>query len=480
MTPSPLNRAIALALALGLVTACAPSIIPNRAVNTATPSRYNADQSTDTANIASQNWQAFFADPALTELIRLALQNNQELNATRQEIEIARQEIRARKGEYLPFVGFQGSAGVEKTSRYTVLGAGEEVNDIAPGRRTPTVVQNFLVGVAASWEIDIWRRLRNARQAAAFRYLASVEGRNFLVTNLVADIASTYYALLSLDAQLALVRRNLANQVNALATVRAQKEAARVTELAVRRFEAQVLKTRSIQFDIQQRIVEAENRLNFLAGRYPQPLARSAQTFAQASTDTLASGVPAQLLQNRPDVRQAEAQLAAANLNVRAARANFYPRLDITAFAGYQAFNPSFLLNMPQSAVFALAGGVAAPLVNRNGIKAAYYSASARQLQTIYNYERTLLNAYVEVANQLARISNLRKSYALRNQQVAALNESSEIANNLFNSARADYLEVLLTQRDALESSFDLVETRMQQLNARVSMYRALGGGWRP
>ena len=477
---SPLNKTIALALALGLASGCAPSITPNRAASTATPGNYTTGQSTDTANIARQNWQVFFSDPILTELIGQALQNNQELNATRQEVEITRQEIRARKGEYLPFVGLQGQAGVEKTSRYTVLGASEEANQISPGRKTPTVVPNFLLGAVASWEVDIWRRLRNARQAAAFRYLASVEGRNFLITNLVADIAGTYYELLALDAQLALVRRNLANQINALATVRAQKEAARVTELAVRRFEAQVLKTRSIQFDIQQHIVEAENRLNFLAGRYPQPIARSLQTFNQASTDTLASGIPTQLLQNRPDVRQAEAQLAAANLDVRVARANFYPRLDITAFAGYQAFNPSFLLTMPQSAVLSLVGGVAAPLINRNGIKAAYYSANARQLQTIYTYERTLLNAYIEVANQLARISNLRKSYTLRNQQVAALNESSEIANNLFNSARADYLEVLLTQRDALESSFDLVDTRQQQLNARVSIYRALGGGWRP
>jgi NodT family efflux transporter outer membrane factor (OMF) lipoprotein len=451
----------------------------NRDASKATPAGYTGTQAQDTTNVANQGWQTFFTDANLTELIGLALKNNQELNVTLQEIEISRQEIRARKGEYLPFVGLQAAAGVEKTSRYTVLGASEEANQIAPGRTTPSLVPNYLVGAFASWEVDIWKRLRNAKKAAAYRYLASVEGKNFLVTNLVSEIAGAYYELLALDNQLALVRRNIDIQTNALTTVRAQKESARVTELAVRRFEAQVLKTRSIQFDIQQRIVEAENRINFLVGRYPQPVARDPQSFTNAVIDTVLTGVPSQLVFNRPDVRQAEAELAAAKLDVQVARANFYPSLNLSAVAGYQAYNPSFLATMPESMIFSLLGGLAQPLINRNGIKAAYYGANARQLQSVYNYERTLLNAYTEVANQIARIGNLRRSYALRTLQVRALNESSDIANNLFNSARADYMEVLLTQRDALESSFDLVETRMQQFNARVSIYRALGGGWR-
>ncbi len=463
---------------IGLATACAPQLV-NRDANRAMPAGFANSQSRDSTNIAAQTWQTFFADPNLTDLIGQALQNNQELNITRQEIEVLRQEIRARKGEYLPFVGVQGAAGLEKLPRYTVLGASEAATQVLPGHGTPKPLPNYLIGAYTSWEVDIWRKLRNARKAAALRYMAGVEGRNFLVTNLVADIASAYYELLALDNQLALVRRNIDIQRNAFEIVRAQKEAARVTELAVRRFEAQVLKTRSIEFDIQQGIVEAENRINFLVGRYSQPIARDGQTFSRTTTDTVASGVPAQLVYNRPDVRQAEAELAAAWLDVQVARANFYPSLRLEGVAGYQAFNPRFLVNTPESIVFSLAAGLAAPLVNRNGIKAAYYGANARQLQAVFRYERTLLNAYVEVANQLSRIQNLQRSYALRSRQVQALNESSDIANNLFNSARADYMEVLLTQRDALESSFDLVETRMQQLNAKVQIYRALGGGWR-
>jgi multidrug efflux system outer membrane protein len=133
----------------------------------------------------------------------------------------------------------------------------------------------------------------------------------------------------------------------------------------------------------------------------------------------------------------------------------------------------------PESFLYSLVGGLVRPLVNRNSIKAAYYSANARQIQAVYNYERTILNAYIEVANQIANISNLQKSYDLKSRQVDALIQSTNISNTLFKSARADYMEVLLTQRDALESRFDLVETKVQQLNAMINTYRALGGGWK-
>jgi outer membrane protein, multidrug efflux system len=239
------------------------------------------------------------------------------------------------------------------------------------------------------------------------------------------------------------------------------------------------MRTRSLQFDIQQRIVETENRINFLIGRYPQPIPRNTQDFGTLVPNTIYAGIPAQLLENRPDIKQAELELVAAKLDVKAAKANFYPSLHISAGVGFQAFDPSYLVKTPQSLLYSLAGDLAAPLINRNAIKALYYSANAKQIQAIYHYERTLLNAYIEVANQLSNISNLAASYDLKANQVQALTQSITISNNLFRSARADYMEVLLTQRDALESKFELIETKKQQMNATVNMYRALGGGWK-
>jgi NodT family efflux transporter outer membrane factor (OMF) lipoprotein len=336
-----------------------------------------------------------------------------------------------------------------------------------------------MVGVFATWEVDIWHKLRNAKKAAVNRYLSTVEGKNFMVTNLIAEIANSYYELLALDNQLEIVKQNIEIQGNALEIVKLQKEANRVTELAVRRFEAQVLNTRSLQYDIQQRIVETENRINFLVGRFPQPIERSSRNFINLVPETIHAGIPAQLLENRPDIRQAEQDLVAAKLDMQVAKANFYPSLGITAGIGYQAFNPAHLLKTPESLLFSLAGDLAAPLINKNAIKATYYSANATQIQAVYNYERTILNAYIEVANQLSKISNLENSYALKAQQVQALTESINISNELFKSARADYMEVLMTQRDALESKFELIETKQQQMNAFVNMYQALGGGWK-
>ena len=466
--------------AAGLALAVAGCKLPQfaqRDANRRLPATYN-NSSQDTTSTARVRWKEFFTDPNLTALIDTALQGNQELNITLQEIQIARNEVQARRGEYLPSVSLGASAEAEKPGRYTLQGATEEAIDIQPDRRTPTPLANYRLGAFASWEVDIWHKLRNARKSAATRYLASVEGKNFMVTNLIAEIANSYYELLALDNQLAIIRQNIGIQENALRIVRQEKENARVTELAVKRFEAQVQNTTSLQYKTQQRITETENRINFLLGRYPRPITRDDQAFNGLVPQTVQAGVPAQLLSNRPDIRQAEQQLVAAKLDVQVARANFYPSLGISAGAGFEAFKPGLLFNSPESMLYNIAGDLSAPLINRAGIKALYATANALQLQAVYNYERTVLNAYIEVANQLSNINNLQQSYDAKLKEVQALNQANRISNSLFKAVRAEYTEVLLTQRDALESKFDLTETKMQQLNATVNVYRALGGGW--
>ncbi|MCK8494681.1 MULTISPECIES: TolC family protein [Spirosoma] len=459
-----------------LITACKTPALVTKTENRSVPVSYNNSQ--DSTNTGKVKWRDFFTDPNLVALIDTAIRNNQELNITAQEIQIASNEIRARQGEYRPFVGLRGGAGVDKVGRYTLLGAAQANAEMKPGKEIPDPLPNYYAGLYANWEVDIWHKLRNAKKAAINRYLSSNEGRNFTITNIIAEIATSYYELLALDNQLAIVRQNIDIQNNALRIVRQQKEATRVTELAVRRFEAQVLNTQNLQYNILQRIVETENRINFLVGRYPQPVVRNSQNFNTLVPTTIQAGIPSQLLANRPDIRQAEQDLAAAKLDVKVAKARFYPSLGISAGIGYQAFNPAYILKTPESLLFSLAGDIAGPLINKNAIIATYYSANARQIQAVYNYERTILNAYIEVANQLSKISNLEKSYDVKSREVEALTQSINISNNLFNSARAEYSEVLFTQRDALESRFDLVETKMQQMTAMVNIYRALGGGW--
>lgn len=469
--------AVSFSLCLAIAACNIPKVM-QRTENKTVPESFN-NNSQDSVNTAGVQWREFFRDPYLANLIDTALQHNQELMITMQEIEIARNDIRMRKGAILPNVSLGGGAGIEKVGRYTSQGAGDFGTEITPGREVPEWLPDYSIGVRAEWEADIWKKLRNAKKAAVSRYLSTLEGKNFVVTNLIAEVANSYYELLALDNRLAIVQQNIQLQENALEIVKIQKEAARQTELAVQKFQAEVLNSKSLEFEIIQNIKETENRINFLLGRYPQPILRDKTNFLTLLPATVQSGIPSQLLENRPDIKQAEQELTAAKLDVKVAKAEFYPSLNISAAIGLQAFSPSYLVKFPESLLASLAGDLAGPLINRNAIKAEYLNANARQLQAVYNYEKTVLNAYLEVYTQVSNIENLGKSYDLKSQQVEALTRSINIANDLFKSARADYFEVLMTQRDALESKLELIETKKEQMNAVVNIYRQLGGGWK-
>ncbi|MBK7812618.1 MAG: TolC family protein [Saprospiraceae bacterium] len=460
---------------LSSILSCTISKEPIRSENRNLPSSYLKSPDSSIAN--NIKWRNYFTDSILIALIDTALKNNQELNIILQEIEIAQNEIRAKKGEYLPFGNLVVGTGLDKVGKYTRNGAVEEGLEIKPGKQFPEPLGDLMVGALFSWELDVWKKLRNAKKSAVFKYLASVEGKNFMVTNLISEIASSYYELLTLDNQLEIIQRNIAIQNNALQIVNQQKDAARVTQLAVNRFEAQLLNTQNLQYEIRQQIIETENKINFLTARFPTPILRNSASFNSIVFSSLDSNVPSQLLENRPDIRQAEMELAATKLDVKVARANYYPSFRITAGAGIQAYHPAVLLS-PESILFNILGDMVAPLINRNIITANYLSSRSSQIQAIHKYEKTILNAYLEVYNQLSSIQNYTSSYQTKSKEVEILLQSITISENLFKSARADYMEVLLTQREALESKIELIEIKRKQLIAEINIYRALGGGW--
>lgn len=476
MNLSKIYGIIAIGILFDLASCKVPSIVETDS-GRELPQRWN--NITDSTNIAAIKWQEFFKDQDLVNLIDTALVNNQDLLMTLQEIEIARNEMGARQSELLPKVSAGAGIGIEKVGRYTSQGAGDASTEIKAGKEVPEWLPDYRFGAYANWEIDIWKKLRNAKKAAVSRYLATMEGRNFVITNLIAEIANTYYELLSLDNQLDIVRESIQLQKNALEVIRVQKQAARVNELAVKKFEAEVLNSQNLEYELLQQIKEAENRINFLLGQYPRPVTRNKVSFVNDEPKQVYAGIPSQLLTNRPDIKQAELELAAARLDVKVARSAFYPTLELSAGAGFQAFNPSYLVKFPESLLFNMAGELAGPLINKKAIKAEFASANARQLQAMYNYERIILNAFTEVSNELSNLSNLDSMYSLKTREVDTLIKSIDISNDLFKSARADYLEVLLTQRDALASRLELMETKKRQFNAVTNIYRELGGGWK-
>jgi multidrug efflux system outer membrane protein len=446
----------------------------------ALPTTYNGK--TTEENSARVGLYEFFDDPILNDLLTVGLAQNLELKIRNQELAIASNEIMARRGAYLPFVSVGARGGFEKNSRFTPLGAAE-AQLLSPVGPFPDPMPNWAIFADLDWRIDIWRQLRNARDSAINRYVEAIERRNFLVTQLVAETAENYYELAALQKRQEFLNQTITLQEQSLEVTRLQLAAGRGTKLAVQRLLAEVRKNESQRFIIRQRTIEVQNEINVLVGRFPQPVESMKWDFITLDARQLNVGVPAQLLQNRRDIQAAERELIAAGLDVRVARANFFPTLDITASVGYEAFNPKYFFN-PEALTARAFGELVGPLINKAAIRAEYLTANARQLQAVYDYQLTILNAFTEVTNAVAKAENYRQSVAIQQRQVVALEESIDIARSLFNAplkedfARVDYIDVLLATRDLLEARTALIETKQQQLSAIVRAYQALGGGY--
>jgi NodT family efflux transporter outer membrane factor (OMF) lipoprotein len=427
-------------------------------------------------NSAQLRVDEFYNDATLTKLIQQGLENNRELAILNQEVQIARNDILARRGAYLPFLTVGAGAGTDKPSAFTRAGALDSQLNIIPGQENPNPLSNYGLGVNVFWELDIWRKLRNARDAAQQRYIAAAERRNYFVTKLIAEIAENYYGLMALDQRMENLNNTIKLQQDSLDIAKAKMDAGRGTVLAVQRFQAEVRKNESEKLIVQQDIIETENRINFLLNRYPEPVTRDGSKFLDMNLRALSVGVPSQLLQNRPDIRQAERELVAAGLDIQVARAQFFPTLTLNGGVGYEAFNPRYIFR-PEAIAANVVGNLAAPLLNKAAIKADYMNANARQLEAVYNYQRTVVNAFTEVINRVAMVDNYGKSVAVKKQQLESLLASVESANKLFQNARVEYIEVLFAQRDMMDARMVLIDTKRQQLAAVVNAYQALGGG---
>ena len=447
--------------------------IPDRQI----PSRFQDQKST--TNIANINWRQYFVDALLLKLIDTAIANNLDLQMALQRIETSRSSIKLANGALLPRVGLNIGGSVRRFGLYTMDGAGNASTYITPGQIVPTNLPDIYLGLQASWEIDIWGKLRNQRKSAVSKYLSSIEGTNFVISNLVADVAIYYNELLALDNELDIIRLTIQKQHEALDVIKLQKEAGRANELAVQQFKAQLLSTQALEKKVLQQITETENKINFLLGRYPKPIQRAKEVLFKEIPQQISSGFPSELLANRPDVREAEFQIKATKFDVKAAKAAFFPNFNITAGFGFQAFNPEFLFMTPASIAYSVAGTIVAPLINKNALEAQFNTAKANQLTAMYNYQKTILNAYVEVANELSNIQNLQQINALKKQQSDVLKQSVETSKELYKYAKATYLEVLIAQQSALQSNLELIDVLKQKRIATINIYKALGGGWR-
>lgn len=441
------------------------------------PSSFQAGNST--GNLAQLNWKEFFSDSLLISLIDTALQWNFDVQLAWQKVEIARAGHHQAKGNLFPQVGIGTNSGMRKFGLYTMDGAGNISTEILPGKKVPIHLPDLNLHLNTSWELDIWGKLRAQRKSAQSAYLASVEGRHLVVSTLVSHIASAYYQLLAFDNELNTVREYILKQEEALEVARIQKETGRANELASMQFEAQLLQSRAMEYDLLQQIVQTENLINFLMGRYPQKINRHPERLNQKTAEILKVGTPAQLLSNRPDIRQAEHLLAMSKFDVQAARSAYFPNLNLTGLLGFQAFQSQLLFLNPASLAYSAIGSIAAPLLNISSLKAGVRKAKAAQASALHVYQQAMVNGFMEVSNELARIHHLGEMSALKQQQRDLLANAVETASELFLNSKAAYVEVLFARQNALRTEIEWIELRKNQHIAAVNLYKALGGGWR-
>ncbi|GAB3259495.1 TolC family protein [Larkinella harenae] len=437
--------------------------------------------STDSTSIGNLAWKDFFSDPNLANLIDTVLARNPDLQIATQRIEVARANFEYTRGALIPSVSAVASAGIDRFGRYTLNGVGNFDTNLSPNidgnQRIPDATPEYFLGFRSNWEIDLWGKLRNRKKAAYVRFLASEKGRQLVVTSLIAEVARLYYSLLALDGELEIIRENLTLQQRASELVGVQKAAGRVTELAVQQFNAQLINTRSLEAQVQQQIVEAENQLNQLLGRFPQPISRTKTIIDEELPAQVSAGIPSQMLRRRPDIQQAELALQAANIDVDVARAEFLPSLNLTPYIGLNSFRASVLLD-PASLALGVIGGLSAPVFNRRYLKSNYSLSIAQSREAFYEYRKTVLAGFSEVMTSLRGIENYRKVADLQTQEVAVLNQAATISDELFATGYANYLEVITAQRSVLTAELSLVNTKRAQFLALVDLYRSLGGGW--
>ena len=429
--------------------------------------------SKDSSITISPAWREFFQDPMLQKLIETALQNNQDLKITLQELAIAKSAITAKQAALLPSVTANIGAGVSKVGRYTAEGAGNVGTEITPGHNIPTVIPDLSPSLQVDWTIDLWNKLNSGKKAAVERYLASEAGQRAIKSQLVADVAENYYLLLALDYKLSVMQQYISLQKDAVRIAQIQKEADADTQLAVEKFEAELAKAQADEFLLRQSIVETENNLNLLLGRFPQTIQRTKVDFLQLPMPTTAHSLSTQLLLQRPDVIQAEHQLKAAKWDVETARKEFLPSFNISAAIGLNAFNPKYLFKLPESLAFNALGGLTAPLINKKAIQANFAQADALQIEALYNYDKTLLTAFIETSTLQSKISNIKLLQQFKQKQNDALVRAVSAAQKLYLNNRATYLEVIDSERGQLDCKMELIDAKSQQLSTLIEMYSA-------
>jgi NodT family efflux transporter outer membrane factor (OMF) lipoprotein len=427
----------------------------------------------DTTSIADLPWQSFFPDTVLQRLIARGLANNFDLQLALKRIDLAQQEVQLAKAAYGPTLNLRVAAQTTRPSDNSLNGK------TASSFLGKNHIEDYTAGVDLSWEADIWGKIRQRKEATLASYLQTYEGARAVQTRLIVSIAEGYYNLLMLEDQLKTTRKNLELADNVWKITQLQRDAGEVTTLALQQARVQQQSTALLIPQLEQSKALQQNALQLLVGELPGEVAHAEGLDVFNLPETLPTGLPARIVQLRPDVRASAMALKAANAQVGIAQANMYPSLVITASGGLNSFKASNWFNIPGSLFGLVGGSLTQPVLQRRLLKTQLAEAKINREQAVIQFRQSVVTAAGEVADALVKINRLKEQQVITKAKTDTLQQAISNAQLLFQSGMANYLEVITAQSNVLQSELDLADIKRQQLSAVVELYRALGGGWK-
>jgi len=421
-------------------------------------------------SLADLPWWEVFKDPVLHDLTRETLRNNYDLRTAAARVEEARAQIGVTRSFLYPQVDFRIGGNAQQVSR-----ASDPPQSIGASRS----FHNLLAGFGMVWELDVFGRIRREAEAANANYVASEMDRRGVYNTLVADVAQFYFVLRELDLELEISRRTLQLNDETIQFYQTRLTGGVSNRLELDQAIANRSRTASVIPDLERRIAIQENLISFLLARNPGPIARGTALTDQYYPPTVPTGLPSMLLARRPDVQSAEQLLVAANADIGAAKALFFPNFSLSTSLGSASRDFSNIADK-RAAVWSVAGGVLQPLFQGWRLFWNYEGTIARFDQALAQYEKAAQNSLREVADALVAIEKFKDARVELEESVRALRDASRLSRLRYDTGLANYLEILIADQQLFDQELLLARTRGDQLNAVVQLYRALGGGWQP
>ncbi|HEX5834005.1 MAG TPA: efflux transporter outer membrane subunit [Pyrinomonadaceae bacterium] len=436
-----------------------------------TPSVFRADPASQPGKqvLADLKWFDLFQDQKLQDLIRDALTNNYDLRQAIANINAARATLGITRSEQFPTITATGDVINQRQSRSSSFDLPEPIKR---DRSFGSVLLNLL-----TFEIDIWGRLRKQTAAARADLLASEEAHRFIVTTVISDVATAYFSLREFDFELDISRRTLVSREESLRLIQLRQQRGVSTMLEVRQAEELVYDAREVIPALEQSIQQTENFLSYLTGRNPSAIERGLSLTEHQMPPTVPAGLPSDLLERRPDIRAAENTLEAANLRIDVAKKEFFPRISLTSFLGYESGQLTSLFSGSRN-IWTLAGSVTQPIFTGGRLKSNVRFTQAQRDFFLVDYQKTVQAAFREVSDSLIAYQKVREVRTHRALLVETLRDRSRLSYLRYTGGVATLLDALDADRELFEAERSLAQARRDELLSVVQLYRALGGGW--